>query len=312
MSPRFSVIIPHRDDEVGLSRTLEALTRLHPAPSFEVIVADNRSKSTLLGVQAVVDRFAELDVRVIDAPILGAGPARNAGARAARGALIACLDCDCLPDPDWLSIAERLLVFPGAIFGGPVEVSVGDMGRDQISPVQLFDLLYGFDVARSFRLDGLLLSANLLMSRETFLRVGEFRTGLSEDRDWCVRARAMGCDPKFSPALAVRHVALNDASRLHARWVRVARETHAFHLSHGAGRSGGLLYCLTVAISPVVHGPRLLCRKVPGASLSVRGRAFLLLVRIRAERAAIGASLLLNARLRGLRGAPLGSSEEGA
>ncbi|KHS45115.1 MULTISPECIES: glycosyltransferase family 2 protein [Novosphingobium] len=309
--PRFSIIIPHRDDSVGLSCTLAALTRLDATPSFEVIVVDNRSACGVDGVKVVTARFNQLDITFVEAPIVGAGPARNAGARAARGDLIAFLDCDCLPEPDWLSVAERLLATPGAVVGGPVEVSVGSLPADKINPAQLFDLLYGFDVARSFRLDGLLLSGNLLTSRETFFRVGDFRTGLSEDRDWCIRARSMGYLPTFSSDLAVMHVALDDVKRLRARWARVARETHAFHRFHGAGRSGGLLYCLTVAASPLVHGWRLFGAKAASAPASIRWRTLLLLIRIRSQRAAIAASLLVRDLLNAVRDALSGASKAG-
>lgn len=312
MAPRFSVIIPHRDDPLGLARTLEAIKVLRTPPQFEVVVADNRSACGLDAVRAVIGRFPSLDVTIIDAPIAGAGPARNAGVRAARGDLIAFLDCDCLPNTDWLITAELLLVPPGAVVGGPVEVSVANLRPDLINPAQLFDLLYGFDVARSFHRDGLLLSANLLTSRETFFRVGDFRIGVSEDRDWCLRARQLGCPPTFSPGLAVRHIALDHADRLRARWSRVACETHAFHHSHGAGRSGGLRYCFTVALSPIVHGWRLVGPRAAGVPASVRLRALLLLITIRGERAAICAKLVWADLLKALRDALWDSSTAGS
>ncbi|MDG5487828.1 glycosyltransferase family 2 protein [Sphingomonas sp. BGYR3] len=296
--PRFSIVIPHRDDRTGLCRTLEALTRLNPTPSFEVIVADNRSTGGVDDVRAIARRFDGLKVTVVDAPVVGAGPARNAGARVAQGDLLAFLDCDCLPESDWLAKAERLLAQPGSIVGGPVLVSVAPGAGDRINPAQLFDLLFGFDVERSFRLDGLLVTANLLTSKETFRHVGDFHTGVSEDRDWCIRAQRMGYAPAFSSDLSIRHIALDDTRRLRARWLRIARETHVFHRLHGAGRSSGLRYCLTVTVSPLAHGWRLLGPKAAGVPALVRWRTLQLLIGIRAERGAIGVGLLLNDWLR--------------
>jgi len=152
---------------------------------------------------------------------------------------------------------------------------------------------------------------NCSRTRETFFRVGDFRTGLSEDRDWCIRARSMGYLPTFSSDLAVMHVALDDVKRLRARWARVARETHAFHRFHGAGRSGGLLYCLTVAASPLVHGWRLFGAKAASAPASIRWRTLLLLIRIRSQRAAIAASLLVRDLLNAVRDALSGASKAG-
>lgn len=292
--PEFSVIIPHRNDREGLARTLAALSALSVQPTFEIVIADNGSEGGGVAAAAIAADYPKLDVRTIDVPTPGAGPARNAGVTIARGDRIAFLDCDCLPDCDWLENARRCLDDEeGAVFGGPVVVSVGDQSASDLNPAQLFDLLYGFDVARSFRIDGLLLTANLLMTKETFLRVGPFVTGLSEDRDWCLRARQLGVGLKLAHKLSVRHQALSDATLLSARWRRVARETHAYHRAHGAGRSSGFRYYLFIALSPLAHGWRLIGPAAVGVSKSVRLRTLALLVQIRWSRALIGARLAL-------------------
>ena len=64
--PQFSIVIPHRDDLIGLVRTLAALERLSKAsPSFEVIVADNRSRSGLSATREVAAQFQSLKARVV-------------------------------------------------------------------------------------------------------------------------------------------------------------------------------------------------------------------------------------------------------
>jgi len=292
-APEFSVIIPHRNDFDGLERTLVALDTLFATPSFEVIIADNGSMGGVAAVSMLAARHPSLDLRVIDAPEPGAGPARNAGAALARAPMLAFLDCDCLPDADWLQNAQQPLKQANAVLGGPVIASICNRPMRGINPAELFDVLYGFNVARSFHLDGLLLTANLLMPRATFQRVGPYLTGLSEDRDWCQRARDLGFTLTLAPDLAVHHLALDDADRLRARWARIARETHAYHHAHGSGRSSGLRYALVVALSPLVHGWRLLGPKAAGAPMAVRLRCLLLLLSVRAQRAWIGARLAL-------------------
>lgn len=94
--PLISVIIPAHNEEVFLPATLEALAR-QDYPHYEVIVVANGCK----------DRTAEVAegrcTTVIDLPSRGLGPARNTGARAARGELLLFLDADTLLEPDGLS-----------------------------------------------------------------------------------------------------------------------------------------------------------------------------------------------------------------
>ena len=40
---------------------------------------------------------------VVPAPVQGAGPARNAGVAAAMAPVIALIDSDCVPEPDWIA-----------------------------------------------------------------------------------------------------------------------------------------------------------------------------------------------------------------
>lgn len=301
-SPSFSIVIPHLNDLAGLTRTLGSLERLAAgSPTFEVIVADNRSACGLAAIFAVVARFSALQIRVVEVASPGAGPARNGGVAASRAERIAFLDCDCLVDPNWLEVAARALDRADVV-GGPVIAStLGDV--PPTTPAELFDLLFGFDVSRSFRSDGLLLTANMATTRLWLDRVGPMRAGLSEDRDWCVRARAMSARLAFIEDLTARHVALADTQLLRRRWQRVTRETYMFHLVHGPGRSSRLLYHLTVALSPLVAMVRLMSSRATGASVELRLRTLILLVRIRVERAWLGAQL----HLRRPRGADLPS-----
>ncbi len=70
-----------------------------PAGSFDVIVADNNSACGLDAVRAVAGHSAQ----VVLAKEQGAGPARNAGAGASRGEILAFIDSDCVPASDWLA-----------------------------------------------------------------------------------------------------------------------------------------------------------------------------------------------------------------
>ena len=94
-----SVIIPHYDDLSNLRTCLALLSKQTlPREQFEIIIADNNSTAGLHRVRAVADGIAH----VVLATQRGAGPARNAGAEAARGDYSAFLDLDCRPALDWL------------------------------------------------------------------------------------------------------------------------------------------------------------------------------------------------------------------
>src|SRR5262245_39534070 len=96
--PLVSVVVPHYNDFENLAHCLESLRQqTYSEGCFEVLVADNNSED---GV-ARIKRIAR-DVRVVAAYEQGAGPARNAGAAAARGSRLAFIDSDCIADRNWL------------------------------------------------------------------------------------------------------------------------------------------------------------------------------------------------------------------
>ncbi len=100
-----SVVVPtYRRDDL-LRRCLERLLVQSCRPNgFEIIVADDGpSEST----RALVEAMQPVDgpkLRYLPVPrTQGPAGARNVGWRAARGAMIAFTDDDCLPQPNWLA-----------------------------------------------------------------------------------------------------------------------------------------------------------------------------------------------------------------
>lgn len=295
--PAVSVVIPHKDDLGGLARTLSALAGQDGGAPFEVVVVDNGSACGMGQVADVAAPFQRLDLRLVQEAEPGAGPARNLGASLARAPALAFLDCDCRPASDWVAGIDELLRSE-TVVGGPVWVeAAGD--PVPFTPAAAFDLLYGFNVPRSFARDGLLLTANLAVRRSVFDAVGPFRTGLSEDRDWCERARRDGVRLVLSPMLAVAHAAVADQRRLEERWARLTRESFAFYRAYGRSDLEWALYCLLTLCSPLAHGPRVFMdRRLAGASLAFRLRVLALLASIRLRRGLQGLGLLLTGQER--------------
>lgn len=118
MRPYFSVIVPARNEAQYLSKALAALhAQDWPRHDFEIIVVDNHSEDAT----AEIARANGAD-RIIMEPIHGTNFAREAGRRAARGQIIACLDADCEPPRDWLRRIARALSQKGvAAISGPYD-----------------------------------------------------------------------------------------------------------------------------------------------------------------------------------------------
>lgn len=156
--PDVSVVIPARDAERSLGRTLEAVARQEFDGEVEVIVVDNGSHDETA-------RIAESHgVRVLRRE-RGAGPgaARNDGAAAARAGVLAFTDSDCEPTAGWLAASTGELERADIVLGpvspigphGPLDRSVW-IGAES----------------------GLFETANLVVRRAVFERAGGFPAGL--------------------------------------------------------------------------------------------------------------------------------------
>lgn len=92
---------------------------------FEIVVVDNNSE----------DGTAEIALRagadtVIHEPRQGTNIARETGWRASRGKIIAFLDADCVPPPDWLRHISHALSCDGtAAISGPYEYGLRGIAK---------------------------------------------------------------------------------------------------------------------------------------------------------------------------------------
>ncbi len=219
--------------------------------SFEVLVVDNNSLCTLDRVREVVDDRAI----VLLALEQGAGPARNVGAAAARAPLLAFIDSDCRPAPDWLSQALEALQ-THAIVGGRVVTESEIPGCP--SPVEAFEAVFAFRFDKYIRKKGFTGSGNMAVRKNVFEDVGGFRRAVSEDVDWSHRALAKNYKIIYDPSVIVGHPARRNWQELRKKFERLSREGYLLIKDKPRGRLKWFIRSFAVLLSPFIHVLRVL------------------------------------------------------
>ena len=283
--PTVSVIVPHFSDLTRLDACLEALARqTFPPDDFEIIVSDNNSPQG----EAAVRRAVACRARVTVTMARGAGPARNGGARLARGRLLAFTDCDCIPEPEWLQEGVAALADHDFV-GGRMKVLVEN--PDRLTAVEAFERAYAFDNEDYVRRKAFTVTANLFCPREVFDRVGGFEVGVSEDVDWCHRAQAAGYKIGYAPRAVVGHPARRTWRELIVKWRRMNAEQFGLYRRRRFGRLIWFARACLLPTSPLIHGGRAL-RSESLRSVRQRLDALIVLFGIRAWRSADSLRLL--------------------
>ncbi len=184
--PAVSVIVPCYRHAAVLPRVLEALEDQETALDFEVLVVESGGTET---AKLVGEWFPEVQVLSHEGRLFP-GAARNLGAAAARGASLAFVDADAVPERRWLETLYRRLASSARI----VMVS-GAVGRPEgvgaaarvLHWIEFSSFLPG--LASGDR--DALASCNLLVRKEEFLACGGFDESLemAEDLMLCRRIR---------------------------------------------------------------------------------------------------------------------------
>lgn len=284
--PDISVVIPHYNDLERLDRCLAALSAQTLSLSrFEIIVSDNASSVGEAAVAKVIAGRA----RLVIASEKGAGPARNIGVEASRGAILAFTDADCLPEPGWLEAGIALLDHYG-IVGGRMVVLVGN--DRAITGAEAFECVFAFDNKSYVLKKGFSVTANLFCKRATFDAVGDFRLHVSEDADWCYRARDAGFSIGYAEQAVVGHPARSNWDELKRKWARVNAEMYTLSLAEGRSRLRWAVRSLAMPLSVIAHTPAVL-RSPALRNGAERRAAWTTLARLRCWRMLHSARLLM-------------------
>ncbi|MFA5868412.1 MAG: glycosyltransferase [Candidatus Bathyarchaeia archaeon] len=164
-----TVVVPTYNEEKNIESCLQALAKQNiPRDSYEIIVVDGNSKDRTTEIAA---KYAD---RVIQQVSHGVGGARNDGAMAARGEIVATTDADCLPDENWLSTILEDFGDEGIV---AVTGYLDPMIPEDMKRIEAGTYRYAFKVANGLRKAGSLVGyhhlcgANTAFRRDAFLQV---------------------------------------------------------------------------------------------------------------------------------------------
>jgi len=200
---KISIVIPAHNEEKSITETIEAiLAQQHP--DFEVIVVDNAS----------TDRTSEVasayPIKVVVEPRKGLLFARERGRLEATGEIIANIDADCLPQPDWLTQAESLFTDDNIVaVTGPYDYHDGGKifrNTSLATQTYIYHPVSKILQHRFVKGGAILIGGNNFIRAEALHKVGGYNTALTfygEDTDTAKRVSQHGY-VLFSPKIVIK------------------------------------------------------------------------------------------------------------
>ncbi len=273
-APADAVIIPHYNDVPRLERCLRALME-NDIANTEIVVVDNASPVSLDGLHHT---FPE--VRFIIEAQKGAAHARNRGVAETKAQRLFFIDADCVPAPDWLTVG-REIANRADLIGGRVDVF--DETPPPRSGAEAFEAVFAFNFRRYIEVQGFSGAGNLLTRRDVFDAIGGFINGVSEDREWTMRAVSRGYDLIYEDRFRVSHPSRQDWPALKAKWRRTTQEAYQLNGTGPAARLRWAIRGLAMPASAMVHTPKVLTSdKLDSTGETLR--AIATLIRLRCAR----------------------------
>jgi GT2 family glycosyltransferase len=202
--PRVSVVVCAYNAERTMDPCLASLAVLD-YPDYEVIVVNDGSRDRTRQIAESYDYC-----RIINQPNKGLSAARNVGAEAATGEIVAYTDSDCVADPDWLTyLVAKMEASDLAACGGPNFPPPEDNlvpAAVAVAPGGPTHVLISDEVAEHIA------GCNMAFRREVLQQLGGFDPiyrAAGDDVDICWRFQDAGYTIGFSPAAMVWHYRRN-------------------------------------------------------------------------------------------------------
>lgn len=217
--PKVSVLIPAYNEENYIDRTLMALQE-QDYPNIEVIVVNNASTDgTVDKVEAFIAKYARetTPIQLVHELRQGTNYARESARRHASGSVIAQLDADCIPHPQWISRGLRLLIRGKRVaVTGPYDYFDGGFLMRYASGIaQCLTYPLTNELAQVAGRGAILIGGNALIRSAALQMVGGYNTELTfygDDIDLGARLSALGhvayCPSLIMPSSSRRYHAL--------------------------------------------------------------------------------------------------------
>ena len=195
--PSVSIIIPTLNSAATIALCLDAISNLdYPGDRLRVIVVDHGSRDDT--EELVLSRGAEFHPN----PQAGSiASLRNIGAEQSESDLLAFIDSDCVPHPDWLRNTIGVMNEYDVQVAGADHIIVDEPSR--------FERLW-FDIRkhRGTSENIFIPSGNFIIDRKVFLEIGGFDADFisGEDADICYRLIRKGYRIVSSDSIKVVHL----------------------------------------------------------------------------------------------------------
>lgn len=239
-APKLSIVVATYRRPNQLKQLLDALQKQTASrEDFEILIVDNEFDSNH-DVRSMCDsnQFRDLKISYIHQPKLGLSNARNRGVNEARAELVAFLDDDMLPPPDWVKYVFHIRESSKAdAFGGQ------NTPFYTRTPPRWFKDKYARhnygNKAHWLVKNKALIGGNSIWSRELFLRFGGFsekfgyfgsKQRYGEDNELCQRVQQAGIGLWYDPVLNVEHHF--EAERMTVRWFMTTIMHHSQMKAH--------------------------------------------------------------------------------
>ena len=197
--PLISVIVCSYNGSATIRDTLEGVLKID-YPNYEVIVVNDGSNDHTAKV------IQEYPVKLITSPNRGLSSARNTGMNNAKGEILAYIDDDAYPDPQWLRyLAYAYSVSDHGCIGGPNIAPAEDgfiatcVANSPGGPVHV---LVSDEIAEHVP------GCNMSFKRDALMKIGGFDPvyrNAGDDVDVCWRIQESGRTIGFHPSALVWH-----------------------------------------------------------------------------------------------------------
>ncbi|GAA5262653.1 glycosyltransferase family 2 protein [Methanocalculus sp. MC3] len=180
-----SVIVPTYNEESNIEECLQSLANQSiPRSEYEIIVVDGNSKDR---TREIAEKYADL---VFIQTRKKVGGARNDGAEASKGDIIATTDADCIIPRDWLARIEAGFSDPEVVqlYGLVEPIEPGIRHKISLALANTFSRLGYYTHTLYYTL-----GCNTAFRREAFFEAGMYRTiDAGDDLEIARRMRQIG------------------------------------------------------------------------------------------------------------------------